>query len=275
MPAATETATSIPTATPTPTAPTAPTSTATPTQEAPIGTSTSVPAATTVITTSQLIPTAGAENFEIEYPPKMEVGRSDTVRVSYIVGSSVLIPVIEVEGNQSILGAPIPIGTPGSLNSGLGKDYQGVIVAHLSGAAFDIQSTSTQEYSLLEQRRVDWVWSILPNKEGPQILNLVINVRWEPNSDGKALTYPVYRQRIAINVSVPPFKQGESISLYSTIDTILKLVLGGLITWGASKIYSWVFKPKKVKVKEKQRVRAAKPQTQAHRGAKTRTKVIS
>jgi hypothetical protein len=179
-----------------------------------------------------------------------------------------------MEGDEAILGTPIPIGTPGSLDSALGSNYKGFISAYLSGAAFDVQPTVNQEYSLSEHRRIDWVWSILPNKEGPQILNLIINVRWGSSGDDKAQIYPVYRQSFSINVGVPPFERGESIAVYNTIYAILTFILGGLTTWGVSKIYSWVFRPRAVKAKKRQQATTANSQVQVRRDTKARTKAI-
>jgi hypothetical protein len=198
------------------------------------------------------------ESIEVEYKTQMQFEQSETVRVSLIyIDSLTLTPIVEVPGSIVVRATPQPFGTPGPMKAALGADYQAFVVASLDNGTFDIAPASEKEYPLVGQERLDWQWSVTPNKEGPQVLSLIMEVRWKPRSGGDVITYPVYRKRLPIHVAVPPFKQGDSISLYTTLLNIGSFLAGILATWGAPKLYAKLFPDKK-----KQPVRRPRKQPQ-------------
>ncbi|SRR6266542_136614 len=196
----------------------------------------------TPTTTPHPPPIVGAENVEAEYPPQMELGHAETIRVSLVYATGLNgTPTVEIAGNNGLRATPISIGTPGPLRSALGHDYHGFIIAHLNAPSFEVKPEATQTYSLDNPQRLDWVWTVLPNKEGTQVLSLGIDVEWVPSNGSRSITYPIYRQRLSSYVNVPIFTWGSPLQLY----TIVGAAIGGVVTWVGPKIYARLGKHQK------------------------------
>jgi hypothetical protein len=204
----------------------------------PIGTSTPqaiVPPS--ILPEGTQVPSVDVERVEAEYPPQMYLGHADTVRVSLLyIAENEATPTIEISGNQGMRASPIAVGTPGPLSQGLGAGYHVFMIAHLNAPGFEVKPSADQEYRLSEKHRLDWVWDILPQKEGQQALSLTIDARWEPTDGGKPFTYPIYRQRLVTNVNVPVFSWGSPLQIY----TILGAAAGALVTWALPRLYTRV-----------------------------------
>jgi len=189
--------------------------------------------------------------FEAEWPARMEIGISNTVRVSLIKAGNEYLPTVEIAGHTAVVSTPMLVGTPGQeLPSAFGTEYKAYATASLVGVTFvkDPASFSPQP---LDQPRIDWIWSISSDKPGLQRLSVSVQIEWR-RTDNSADTRSgqVWRPPdIEIEVFQPIISTGQ-ISLLSLIS--------GFIGSGLS--FPWLYgifrTSKKVvprKVKDKKR----------------------
>jgi hypothetical protein len=169
----------------------------------------------TELSTDTPVPTT---MVEAEWPKKMEVDCSDSIRISLKRTTEHLFtPTIETPDHTVIAATPIPFGTPGPLEGAWGPDYKAYARANLAGAAFRISPPIT-EYQLLEQSEIKWVWNIMPEKPGPQTINASIQVKWEPSgSDGETIYRQIWDSQLDIFVEKPLIATGQlnAFSLFS------------------------------------------------------------
>ena len=187
---------------------------------------------------------------EAEWPKKMEIDRSDSMRISLVrTTDQVFVPTIEIAGHTVIAASPIPVGTPEApIERAFGPEYEALAIANLAGAAFDV-SPLTTEYQSLEQLRITWEWNIIPRKPGPQIVNVSIEVQWKPiRSEGQTIRRQIWRSRLDILVEKPLIATGQ-LSLFTLIS--------GLIGSGLS--VPWLYERIKERKEKQQKDKESKP----------------
>lgn len=161
--------------------------------------------------------------IEVEWPRRMEMGRSDSIRVSLLrTKEQALIPVVEVPGHTAESATPIPVGTPEAfIDKAYGQEYFAFATARLAGTAFEVQLVTAEEQPL-GQSRVTWEWNLISEKPGKQIINARIDVEWRPvDADGPAIHSMIWEARLDIVVKKPWIKT-DQLALFS----ILGLVTG-------------------------------------------------
>lgn len=210
-----------PTAVPLPTATSTPTATLAPSIYTPTPTATLVPSTPT--STLQLTPSLTPAPLptvmiEAEWTRKMEVNCSDSIRISLKrIKEQPFTPTIEIIGHTVIAVTPTPFGTPGPPEGAWGPEYKASAIASLAGTAFKVSPVIT-EYQSLEQTEIKWVWNIMPEKPGPQIINASIQVKWEPiGGDGETIHRQIWDHRLEIFVEKPLIATGQlnTFSLFS------------------------------------------------------------
>jgi hypothetical protein len=143
--------------------------------------------------------------IEAEWPTRMEMGRSDSIRVSLIRAEGhTFIPTVEKIGHIAIAATPIPAGTPEApLEKAFGQEYEACATANLVGAAFEIRAVATECRSV-DQPKVTWEWNIIPRESGTQVVNVSLDVQWKPiKGDRPIKEYQLWRSRIDIVVDKP------------------------------------------------------------------------
>jgi hypothetical protein len=169
--------------------------------------------------------------IEAEWPKRLEVGQSDTIRISLIrVSEKTYVPTLEVAGHtaMAIVSTPINIGTPGvSAAAAMGPDYEAFAIAKLSAAAFNVDPASS-ESQRLDQPRIDWTWSILSDQANPQVITVTIYVQWKAK-DGSDV--PIER---LLWRSSPPLEIEVYRPLVTTEQLSVSTLLSGLIGSGLS-----------------------------------------
>ncbi len=155
---------------------------------------------------------------ETEWPLKMEVGRSDSIRIALIrTVSGDYVGTVEVEGHAGSVATAIPVGTPGApIAEAFGTGYRAYAEANLVGTAFELQPVSSARQSL-DQQTLVWEWNIVSDRPGEQSLNAVIEVTWEPDDSGEAsIVRQLWRSRYEVQVVKPWITTGQ-ISLASAL----------------------------------------------------------
>jgi len=218
-----------PTSPPTLTPP-APTQTPSPTAlPAPLPTATEMPRPT-----PSPAPTLAVE---AEWPSRMGLDRSDSIRISLVNQSGKLIPTIEVPGHTAVAETPFPFSTPGTpLGGAYGSEYDAFVIARLAGTAFDIELATAEEYQWVGQSRVTWEWNIIPKIPGEQIMNATIEVKWKRRDTGQTIEQPIWRSRLQVAVEKPWLTTGQ-ISLFTVISGVLGSGLS--IPWVYERAQEW------------------------------------
>ncbi len=195
------------------------------------------PPAATVAPPRPTPPPAPTVAVEAEWPPRMEVDRSDSIRVSLVNQFGKLVPTVEVPGHTAVADTPFPFSTPGvSIGEAYGSEYDAVVVARLAGTAFDIERATAEEYAWVEQSRVTWEWNIIPKIPGEQIVNATIEVRWKRRDTGQVIEQAIWRSRLEIVVEKPWLTTGQ-ISLFTVISGVVGSGLS--IPWVYERIQEW------------------------------------
>jgi hypothetical protein len=147
---------------------------------------------------------------EAEMPKRMEIGRSDSIRVSLVwAAGETFVPTIEIQGHMAITATLVPVGTPGvPLRSAFGPQYEIFAIAYLGATAFDVKPVAPEEQPL-EQPKVTWEWNIIPKSDGPQLVNLSIEILWKPKGDGPVIQRQIWRRHFQILVKKPWITTGQ------------------------------------------------------------------
>jgi hypothetical protein len=224
-----------------------PAATQTPAARTPTPAATQTPAARTptpAATKTLVAPTptpAPTVVIEAEWPRKMEVDRSDSIRIALVrTAGQPYVPTIEVPGHTPVVASPIPVGTPGiPLASAFGPDYEVSAIANLMGTAFEVERAAA-DWQSLEPPRVTWEWNVISKNPGPQVLNATIEVQWKPKISGQTISRQIWRSRLEIAVEKPLIATGQL-----EILTVLSGVLGS----GFS--LPWLYERLKERLKKK------------------------
>jgi LysM repeat protein len=170
--------------------------------------------------------------IEAEWWNRMEVNRSDTIRVSLVQATGrTLATTIEVAGRTMVVATPIPYGTPSTpIEGAFGPQYEAVAIAKLHATAFEVEPVVEEEQSL-EQPRITWKWNIFPKSAGRQIVNVHIIVRWKPKQGGQPVEYQIWESRLEIRVMEPLIAIGQ---------LNLLTLLSGFLGTGLS--IPWIYK---------------------------------
>lgn len=181
------------------------------------------------------------EIIEVEHPKRMEINRSDSVRISlaqeepgawFVVQQDIL----ETDDFLIVSSAPIPAGTPEApLRAAFGPKYTGFARANLVGTAFEIEAATSSEQPI-DQKMITWEWNILSDKPGRQVINAIIEVKWQPEDGGQPIERQVWRQRLDMPVD-KPFIPTSVFSVLSSFSSVLGLALS--FPWAYEKVRRW------------------------------------
>jgi LysM repeat protein len=160
---------------------------------------------------------------DVEWPSRMAVDRSDSIRVVLMHTAGLTSAVVIVTPGHTAIAVPVtlPAGTPGvPVAESFGPEYRGYAAAHLVGAAFDVSPLTTESQSL-EQPEIVWEWNVLPKKAGPQVVNLNVVVQWRPvGGAGEVIQRQVWRRQLQISVREPLIAKGQ-LSLLTVVSGFL------------------------------------------------------
>lgn len=172
-----------------------------------------------------LIPLVGPSNYyliESEWPTRVEVSQSATIRISLITEDSGYTPEVEIQGNRALIYTPVPAGTPGTtLESAFGEEYVADAVAHLAGSSFDTEFASLSERQSLDQSRIDWIWNIRSDDPGLQSLDVSIEIVWEHVGQiEEPRSRQIWRAHYPIEIFQPVISRGQ-INIFSLFSGFL------------------------------------------------------
>jgi LysM repeat protein len=175
--------------------------------------------------------------IEAEWPSRMQLDHSDSIRISLVNQAGQLIPTVEVPGHTAVAETPFPFSTPGApLGGAYGSEYDAFVIARLAGTAFDMQLATAEEYQWFDQPRVTWEWNIIPKVPGDQIVNATIEVRWKNRTTGQTIEQAIWRSRLNIAVEKPWLTTGQ-ISLFTVISGVVGSGLS--IPWVYERAQEW------------------------------------
>ncbi len=154
--------------------------------------------------------------LEAEWPTRMEVNQSDSIRVTLRKTGPTYRAAPEVGGNQVVMATPLPVGTPGApLERAFGAGYDATAQAKLAAIAFDMRALEDEEQGL-EPSAVTWEWNVIPRNAGEQVVNVSVEVHWKPKGGGAVVQRQVWRTRLDTEVAQPLVATGQ-ISLLSIV----------------------------------------------------------
>jgi LysM repeat protein len=167
-------------------------------------------------------------SVNVEWPRRMEIDRSDSIRVSLVRSTGPSVVSVTILPGHTATAFPLPtVGTPEiRFEEAFGPDYKGFAVANLAGSAFDVTPLTTLTQSL-EQTDITWVWNIAPKRGGRHVVNVYIEFQWKPTrNDGEIIQRQMWiSSPLEIDVNEPLIATGQ-LSLFTLV--------GGLIGSGLS-----------------------------------------
>jgi hypothetical protein len=182
--------------------------------------------------------------IEAEWPVKMAVGTSDSIRVSLIrVAEDEYVATVEVEGRTVIGATPLPVGTPEApIERAFGPDYEASVTANLVSTAFEIEPV-TNARQPLDQNVIIWEWNIISDRPGEQTVNARIEAEWVPTGgEGAAIQSQIWLSRFDILVYKPLITTGQV--------SVMSLVTGFI---GSGLSLPWLFEQVREAVKERKK----------------------
>jgi len=192
--------------------------------------------------------------IEAEWPEKMEVDRSDSIRVSLVCTTDqVFTPTSEIAGHAVLAGSPVPVGgTPEAPIQRAFGEYEAFAKANLYASVFEVSPPETK-YQSLEQPRTkwDWNWSIVPKESDWQSVIVNMEVQWEPPFGSNGQPIPpreIWCEQLDIYVKEPLVTM-DQISVGS--------LLSGFI--GSALTFPWLCERIKEKREKRQKGEESKP----------------
>ena len=188
---------------------------------------TQAPASPSAIATAEpLRPTATplieGRVVELEWPPRVRLGDSDSVRLSLIPSAGGYMVTTEFPDNQVVtqtVAVPRPEG------------YELFGVARLEGVGFQLAPETEQITRLPPGEPVTWRWTLTPLKPGQHRLNVGLSLHWVPpiNSTAPVRDSQIYSRSLAIEVtSFLGLTSGQALTM-----GIFGLMFGGVLSLGA------------------------------------------
>jgi len=160
---------------------------------------------------------------EVEWPPRMRLGDSDIIRLSFIPSpEGGYIPTIEFEEHEVVTTAvPIPAERF--------ERYYVYATANLHAVGFDVEPGEFPPQEVLIDQPTSWRWSIKPRQAGEHRINLSLVLRWEPRetaSEARASEQLVWSDSLSITVTTTLGLNARQADLLGTGGSILGGILG-------------------------------------------------
>lgn len=147
---------------------------------------------------------------EAEWPARMKVNVSDTIRISLVKVGEQYSATAEVAGHTAVVAAPVSVGTPDvGVGRAFGAECQAYAVAYLAGAAFTKEPLGSAEPKSLDQSPLAWIWNVSSEQPGLQSVDASIEVQWKCRSNPEPVKREIWRSRIEIEVFRPPLTTGQ------------------------------------------------------------------
>ena len=131
---------------------------------------------------------------EVEYPHRMRLGESDVVRLSVIPDDT---------GYQITAEFPEHTAEPSSVNIPRQAGFDLALAARLDGVSFDFSPEGDQFQDWLPDERMEWRWTISPERTGQQRLSLILTFHWLPQAgnDAPARQSVIYSRGLDVQVT--------------------------------------------------------------------------
>lgn len=165
--------------------------------------------------------------IEVEWPPRMRLGDSDSIRLSLFPSREGYTLTTEFPEHQT-QSQPVYVSRPGG--------YDLFAVGYLEGVGFEITPQKEQIQYIPPGEPVTWRWTVLPFQSGKHHLTITLRLRWIPtdSSKGGLREVTAYSKSLVVNVS-----SFLGLSHSSAMATgFLGLVLGGGLS-----LFALVFRP--------------------------------
>jgi hypothetical protein len=121
-----------------------------------------------------------ARVIEVEWPTRVRLGDSESVRVTLIPYTTGYLVTTEIEGNTTITQ---------SVNVARPEGYELFGVARLEGVGFDLAPDGERVNPLPAGESVTWRWTLTPRSPGQHRLTLNLLLRWQGPQPREAQLY--------------------------------------------------------------------------------------
>jgi hypothetical protein len=142
---------------------------------------------------AQPTPISEARVVELEWPQRIRLGDSESVRLALIPSTEGYTVTTEFPDNTTItqtVNVPRPSG------------YDLFGVAQLSGVEFEIAPVEAQVHALPPGEPVTWRWTLTPKTAGQHRLNVNLFLRWVPTgATGAARETQLYSRSVSVQVT--------------------------------------------------------------------------
>jgi len=136
---------------------------------------------------------AEERTIELEWPTRLHLGDSDTVRLALIPSQAGYTVTTEFPDHTTITQTVMVTRLAGY-----------VLTAHasLNGIEFDLSPAGVQVRQLPVGETVTWRWSLTPHSHGQHRITIILVLQWQPleGTTGTLLESEVYSRSLTINV---------------------------------------------------------------------------
>jgi hypothetical protein len=164
--------------------------------EIPVDTSPSPPADQEPTSEPVGLPTplpAEKRTIELEWPTRLRLGDSDTVRLALIPSQAGYTVTTEFPDHTTIT-QTVMVSRP--------QGFELTALASLNGVGFDLSPAGEQERILPVGEIVTWRWSLTPRSPGQHRISVILLLRWQPlpGTAGTMLESEAYSRSLTVNV---------------------------------------------------------------------------
>jgi hypothetical protein len=131
---------------------------------------------------------------ELEWPTRLRLGDSDTVRLALIPSQAGYTVTTEFPDHTTIT-QTVTVSRPAG--------YELTAIASLNGVGFNLSPSGEQERNLPVGEIVTWRWSLTPRSPGQHRISVILLLRWQPLPGTAGTTHEseAYSRSLTVNVA--------------------------------------------------------------------------
>jgi hypothetical protein len=141
-------------------------------------------------------PPSEKRTVELEWPARLRLGDSDTVRLALIPSETGYNVTTEFPDHTTIT-QTVMVQRP--------SGYELFAGASLNGVGFNLSPVGEQERQLPVGETVTWRWSLTPRSPGQHRISVIILLRWKPLEGAEGATHESEAYSRSLNINVVSF----------------------------------------------------------------------
>ncbi len=156
--------------------------------------------------------------IELEWPGEFRLGGSGVLRLTFKpLEDGTIAPVAEFEGSE-LSATPI-------LLTDRYATHDARVAAVLAAPTFTVAAATPEQQMMGRGQAVEWLWTLVPQEAGEQVIALSVTVNWQPRGGGAVDSVTVWSDALAVQVGQIFGLTVPQAGLAGTVAAVLGVVL--------------------------------------------------